>query len=272
MDVPKAKNVVIILLLAFNIFLLVNTLIFRSSQGVSRGKLENTRIILEKRGIRLECELPSKPGGSNRLVYIKSELDREDIAQRLLGDDYKVSGDGSQFFSTGGKVEFTGTDSFIYAAEYTARSRDTVSLKEAEEAAMKFMKEKRLLAGKYMLDRVAENGDGSRTLDYIEIYGESMLFDNCFSVTITGKEVSRLEYRRHQFRGLSNENTERFEAYQALLAYFKEGNDIIITSIDSGYKLEEPSMEEVESVELLPVWRVKIKGMHEPVYISPHDT
>ncbi|HOJ79826.1 MAG TPA: two-component system regulatory protein YycI [Clostridiales bacterium] len=272
MDVSKAKNVVIVLLLVFNVFLLANMLIFRSSQGVSKETLENTRLILEQRGIRLECEIPSKPGGNSRLVYIKSELDGGNIAERLLGTKYEASGDGSHFFSSNGKIEFTGIDSFIYTAGTEARAQDAVSVKEAEDAAMKFMKEKGLLAGKYVLDRSEENGDGGWTLDYIETYGGSLLFDNCFSITLRGREVSRLEYRRHQFKGFSNENIEQFEAYQALLAYFKEKSDMVITSIDSGYKLEEPSMGDVETVELLPVWRVKIKGMHEPVYISPHDT
>lgn len=150
--------------------------------------------------------------------------------------------------------------------------RSDVGEKEAEETAMKFMKEKGLLSGKYVLDHAARNDDGTWVMDYIETYGGSLLFDNYFSVTVSGGRVIRLEYQRHQFRGLSGESTEQFEAYQALLAYFKEGSNIVITSIDSGYKLEEPSMKEVESVELLPVWRVKIEGMPEPVYISPHDT
>ncbi|NLH97236.1 MAG: hypothetical protein GX477_07855 [Clostridiaceae bacterium] len=290
MDTSRAKNVIIALLLAFNVFLFVNTLIFRSSQAANRDTLENTRLILEQRGVVLECDIPSKPGGGNRLVYIKSELDRENIAHRLLGAEYEVQGsevpgdgsspgDGVLFVNSAGMIEFTGADGFIYTAgtaEYSALTADEVRSdvgeKEAEETAMKFMKEKGLLSGKYVLDRAVRNDDGTWVMDYIETYGGSLLFDNYFSVTVSGGRVIRLEYQRHQFRGLSGESTEQFEAYQALLAYFKEGSNIVITSIDSGYKLEEPSMKEVESVELLPVWRVKIEGMPEPVYISPHDT
>jgi hypothetical protein len=272
MDVSKAKNVVIVLLLAFNIFLLVSSFVFQNSQGVSRETLENTRTILAQRGITLECEIPSKPGGANRLVYIKSELDREDIAASMLGKDYEVSADGTGYYSPAAKIEFIDADRFIYTAGTGGGSAGAFSVKEAEEAAMKFMKEKGLLDGKYVQDQAVKNGDGSWTLDYIEAYGGSLLYDNCFSVTVNREAVSRLDYRKRRFKGFSNENIEQFEAYQALLAYFKEGNGIVITSIDSGYKLEEPSMKEAESVELLPVWRVKIKGMSEPVYISSHDS
>lgn len=45
----------------------------------------------------------------------------------------------------------------------------------------------------------------------------------------------------------------------------------MITAIDNGYKLVGYSMDAIESVELLPVWRVKIKGEAEPVYISAND-
>jgi hypothetical protein len=271
MDVSKAKNVVIILLLAFNIFLLVNTFIVRGSQGVSRETLENTKIILAKRGVSLECEIPSKPVGSSRLVYIKSELNREEIAGKLLGNDYDVSGDGSQFYNDGGKLEFFGPDRFTYTAGTADMTTEPISMMDADEAAMKFMKGKGLLDGKYEQDQAAQNGDGSWTIDYIEVFGGSLLYDNYFSVTVTGGVVSRLEFRKHRFEGFSSESIEQFAAYQALLSYFKEENDIVITSIDSGYKLEESAMEDVESIELLPVWRVKIKSMSEPVYIRPHD-
>ena len=271
MDVSKAKNVVVVLLVAFNIFLLVNNFIFHNSQSVSRETLENTGIILAQRGVVLECEIPSEPGGNNRFVYIKSELDREAVAGKLLGENYEVTGDGSQFYDSNGKIVFSDMDRFVYTAVTTALTQGPVGLKEAEEAALRFMKEKVLLDGKYVLDQATENDDGSWTLDYIETYSDTLLFDNCFSITVSGGTVSRLEYQKHQFKGFSNESIEQFEAYQALLAYFREDNDIVITSIDSGYKLEEPSMEEVESVELLPVWRVKIKGRTEPIYVSSHD-
>lgn len=272
MDVSKAKNVVIVLLLAFNIFLLVNTLIVRGSHSVSRETLENTKIILAQRGVSLECDIPSKPVGSSRLVYIKSELNREEITGKLLGKDYEASGDGSQFYNDGGKLEFPGPDRFIYTAGSADRTAETISIMDADETAMKFIKEKGLLDGKYEQDLAVQNSDGSWSINYVEEFGGSLLYDNYFSVTITGRTVSRLEFRKHRFEGFSNESIEQFEAYQALLAYFKEENDIVITSIDSGYKLEEPEMEDVESVELLPVWRVKIKGMSEPAYISSHDT
>ena len=142
MDVSKAKNVVVVLLVAFNIFLLVNNFIFHNSQSVSRETLENTRIILAQRGVVLECEIPSEPGGNNRFVYIKSELDREAVAGKLLGENYEVTGDGSQFYDSNGKIVFSDMDRFVYTAVTTALTQGPVGMKEAEEAALRFMKEK----------------------------------------------------------------------------------------------------------------------------------
>ena len=48
MDVAKAKNIVIVLLIVLNIFLLYNNLTFVRGQGVRRETIENAEAILAK--------------------------------------------------------------------------------------------------------------------------------------------------------------------------------------------------------------------------------
>jgi len=271
MDVAKAKTIVIILLLAFNVFLLVNNLMHYDSQSVSKSMLENTETILKQRGVTLECEIPSTPGEGYRLVYIAGGLEREGTAQKLLGEGYQKSPDGNVMSQDGRKIEFDGDTRFIYTDEAASAPKENVSEKEAREAALRFLKDKGLLDGSYVPDGAAQKDDGSWILDYIESYNGSLLYDNCFTVTVRGKTVTSLVYQKQQIKGFSSNGIERIEAYQALLARFKEGSDVVITSIDSGYKLDESRMDEMESVELLPVWRVKIKGGSEPIYIRSHD-
>jgi hypothetical protein len=271
MDTSKAKSIVIILLIAFNIFLLVNNLMHHDSQSVSREMLENAKTVLEQRGVTLECEIPASQGDAFRLVYITGGLDKDEIAARLLGEKYEMSDEDSILSAGTKRLEFQHDNSFIYTDDAPAPSDGQPGEKEAEDAALRFMKENGLLTGKYILDSSAENKDGSWTFEYIETYSGSLLYDNTFSITIKSGFVSCLMYMKQQIKGFSSETIERPQAYQALLAKFKGRNDVVITDIDSGYKLDRSAMEEIESLELLPVWRAKIKGVSEPIYISSHD-
>lgn len=272
MDVSKAKSIVIILLIAFNIFLLVNNLNYHDSRSVSREMLENAKTVLEQRGVTLECEIPASAGDAFRLVYITGGLDRNGIAAKLLGEKYEISDEGNILSKGTKKLEFPYDNTFIYTDSASAPSKGHTGEKEAGEAAMQFMKEKGLLGGKYILDSAVKNKDDSWDLEYIETYNGSLLYDNTFKITIKGGFVSRLAYMKQQIKGFSSDSIERPQAYQALLSRFKSRTDVVITGIDSGYKLDRSAMEEIESLELLPVWRVKIKGVSEPVYISSHDS
>lgn len=265
MDVSKAKNVIIVLLTAFNLFLLANNLVFTGAGSVSRETLENAGLILAHRGITLECDIPVKAGETHRLEYDKGALDREDIASGLLGNGYEVR-DGSVYFTTDKELIFLGENGFIYTdhGNMPEKLKDFTE-NRGTEAAYKFMKDRGLINGKYVLDR-SEQKDGSLVLYYIEEYEERMLYDNYFIIELSGGGVRRIEYQKFKLKGFFAEIIDQPEAYQTLLSYFRRDNDITITNIDRGYKL----MDET-SGEPLPVWRVMIKGEAAPIYITPHD-
>lgn len=277
MDAAKAKSVVIVLLIAFNIFLLVNNLSNAGGQGVQKETIENAAAILKQRGVTLECGIPSTPAGVHRLEYRNGKLDREKIAQGLLGDRYDILEGGNEYISDGEKIIFTGDTSFVFTDDQSVLNNNTQSTqknidlrsdKKIAEGALEFLEGKGLISGRYVVDEVARNQDDSVDVVFIEDYEGLLLFDNYCAVTLTEKGVIQLIYSKLQANGFSAERTERFEAYQALLAAFKAGSTQVITDIDNGYKLEEAVMDGMESVELQPVWRVKLKGEAEPLYIG----
>ena len=304
MDVAKAKNVVITLLIAFNIFLLVNNLTFVKGQGVRKETIQNAEVILKNRGVSLECSIPTIPGGLHRLEYSYSKLDRQALAQTLLGNGYAVIGQEAssdqgvasvqdyEFEQGEKKLQFISDTQFIYTDDQPAAVIDMGSEEKIRKAAQQFLKEAGLLDGKYVVDSLVRGsaggeGDearagsddmdnsgtrgGSVTVVFIESFEGFPVFDNYAYVTLDQNGVLRLEYGKVRVNGFKQDSIERFDAYQALLARFKMGSNLIITSIDSGYKLEDSSMNGVESVEMLPVWRVRIKGQSEPEYLYPYD-
>jgi len=293
MDVAKAKNVVIALLVAFNIFLLINNLTFVNVQGVRKETIQNAEMILKQRGVTLETSIPTAPGGQHRLEYSYSKLDRQALAQTLLGSGYTVTGQEAsnvqgvasvqdyEFMNGEKKLQFVSDTEFIYTDDRPNAVIDMGSDEKIKKAAQQFLEAAGLLDGKYVVDSLTRGQDGSggqtaggsrndrATVVFIENFEGFPVFDNYASVTLDQNGVRRLEYGKVRVNGFTQDSIERFDAYQALLAEFKMGSNLVITDIDSGYKLEDSSMNGVESVEMLPVWRVRIKGQSEPKYLYP---
>ena len=290
MDVAKSKSIVIALLIAFNIFLLVNNLTFVRGQGVRKDTIQNAEIILKQRGVTLESTIPATPDGLRRLEYSYSKLDRQALAGILLGDSYVVTGQEAvniqgvalvqeYEFEYGAKMlQFVNDTEFVFfddepsVGDQSVRKPDLSSDEKLKKAAQQFLEDAGLLDGKYFVDCLERNNDGSATVAFIEEYEGLPVFDNYCFVTLNKDGVVKLEYGKVHVIGFTQESIERFDAYQALLSYFKMGSNLVITAIDSGYKLEDSSMEGVELVEMLPVWRVKIKGSSEPEYLYPYDS
>lgn len=271
MDLTKAKSVIIVLLVAFNVFLLANIFIISGRQDVHAKTIMNAELILNKRGVMLECEIPAVSSGTRRLEYGNEEIDRTGAVKKLLGKEYEISGGGTVFEHLGKKIVFKSGTEFEYADEQPSPDTDIRSDDKAAEAAMRFLKDKGLAEGKYVVDEIKKDTDGNVTVYFIESYDNMLLFDNYCIVTIGEKGVSRLVYSKLKVNGFTQNKVEKFEAYQALLAYFKGDGKQVVTAIDNGYKLNGYSMDAIESIELLPVWRIKIKGEDEPVFISAGD-
>ena len=110
-------------------------------------------------------------------------------------------------------------------------------------------------------------------MTFVENYDGFLVYDNYCMVTITSEGITKLEYGKRQINGFTTVKIEDMaDAYQVLLANFKEGSDQVITDIDIGYKYQgDQIMDNIQYAELLPVWRIKIKGASEPLYLSTSD-
>jgi len=124
---------------------------------------------------------------------------------------------------------------------------------------------------KYRVDELRKESDGSLTIVLMEQYEGFLLYDNTCKITFSERGIRRIDYKKLQVKGFTPEKVAHIEAYQALLAYFESGSNVTISSIDNGYKLDETGLEGMESIELLPTWRIGIKD-GRPVFISSHNT
>jgi len=295
MDLPKAKVVIIVMLIAFNVFLLFNNLSSYEGQGIHKETIENTKVILAGRGVTLECSIPRTSKAAYRLEFGNGRLDREDIVVKLFGEEFlssELSGKPqiaavlsdesdmenrqlASFEYDGKKIEFLSGTKFIFTDDEPDYSANTGNDYEVIMIAMKYLKENKLLDGKYVFDEpLKREPDGKVIVTFIQEYEGLLVYDNYCIVTLTNKGITGLEYGKLQIKGFTPGRVQDLaSAYQVLLAKYTEVNKKVITDIDIGYKYSEGEFtQDMQSLELLPVWRVKIKDAPEPDYLSTNET
>jgi len=270
MDLPKAKSVIIIMLVAFNIFLLFNNWTSFEGQGIQKETIKNTAAILSARGVILDCSIPRTSKAAYRLGFGSGRLDRAAIAGRLLGESLSEDNEAASFGYDGKRIEFLSGTRFVFTDDKPEYKVDINEDDEVGMVAMKYLKDMGLLSGKYVQDELRRDPDGSVIVTFVQEYEGLLVYDNYCTVTVTGEGITKLEYGKLQITGFTPERVQDLAAaYQVLLANYKEGSKMVITSIDVGYKYSEDNFtEDVQSLELLPVWRVKIKDVPEPDYLS----
>ncbi len=270
MDVSKAKVVIIVLLAAFNIFLLSSNLSHVRSQNTSEI-ISNTVTILKQRGVTLECGIPKEIGTFHGLKYADGKLDRASIAEKLLGSTYESPDKGGVYENSGKKLEFTGDMKFVFTEAPLSSGFDLQNNVKLKKAVQDFLKGTGLIDKNYVIDQYSRNQDGSVTIYFIEKYENYLVYDNYCKVSLTAEGIARLDYSKYQIIGFSSAKIVQTEAYQALLAYFKDGANKTLTGIDCGYILENENLGG-KDVEIPPVWRVKVKGESEPVFLNAETT
>lgn len=277
MDLAKAKGVIIIILVAFNVFLLFNNLTVSREQGVRKETIENAEKILKARGVTLEKGIPPALKEAHWLVYGNEKLDRPSIGRAFFADNYHASGYITDYAYQDKKLVFTSDTGFVYTdgspeVKVEADSSGNVNSDEAQKIARKYLNDHKLLSGRYVIDELRRESDGSMVVTFMEEYDDFLVYDNYCSVTVTTGGVTRLEYSKLQILGFSKKIDDLADAYQVLLANYKDGSSLVITDMDVGYRFtQEHSIEGMESTELLPIWRVRIKGVAEPVYLGLLD-
>lgn len=270
MDLAKAKGVIIALLIAFNIFLLYNNLAYYNDRGVQKETIENAVEILKARGITLACNIPQKAIKLRKLVYGNEQLDRAEIAVRLLGSSDKTPSVGESQVAGTKKLLFISGTSFVFTDSSPVSKVNIKETAAVKKFARDYLETAGLLSGKYAIDSVQTNKDGSKTVSFIEKYENCLVFDNYCEATLSDKGIIQLEYSKLQIMYFSNvKGNNKVSAYQALLANYQKGKGQVITALDIGYKYsDDQALENAEMTELLPVWRVKMKDMEEPDYLN----
>ena len=228
MDWPKAKNILIVALLATNLFLLWSIFFSHRSDVADVDLKEQTAAVLQENGISLYCEIPTGP---------------EKIAVLSVFYDDNT-----------GIFEYDPPE---------GPSTPALSEETAQQAASEFLQEKGLMTDTTLFSSVtvssfAENAYDVRyenRIEDIEIEGSYMV------CTVTSQGIIRME--RHwllpdQYGKNKGTLSSASAALLSFLASLPEGTQKSVTDISLVYKLDSPYSEISETFAdtAFPAWRI----------------
>jgi len=275
MDWSKVKNVLIVVFMILNAFLLINIIAANTGDGVSNETLANTKSILEARGFVLKCGIPDYNSDSVKLNYETSEYERVKIAGLLLGKEITGKFEaGREFIENGRKVRFNPDMSIEMEDPGSGLAPD---IPDIIKKTYGYIEQRVNGTGIPLKNYKPENEydklpDGGISVTYIERYKDYLVYDNYIRITIFKNRQVNLKLNYNKVTGVKKENlegTKPIPVYQILLSEFVKDRAAIITGIDLGFKGD--SVEQGSKVvNKRPVWRIKIEGQ-EPEYYNVYD-
>jgi len=279
MEWSRAKSILIGVFVVLNIFLFYQLGHFIFKGGVSAETLENTRRVLENRGVRLAegVKIPSYNKRTPMLEFKNSGFDAEKIITRLLGDEsLSVHGERVMTFTRGTKT--------VELNSYVITYRDTnpsfvVDAQDTEAVIsylQNFCSDMGMPFDGFVVDRCSRYNDKLMVL-FTQKIKEFLVYDNSvlFEVVNGGISFMRYSYRDIEGLGKISSDMDILPAHLILLKAFPKQEDAIIESIDLGFKgyasHGNKGEERVLSDSQTPVWRIIIRGCQEARYFKAYD-
>ncbi len=245
MDWSRAKNILILIFIVLNVFLLVYLGIYTKSSNVSKEAVISTLNILKKNGIVIApmCEIP-KYNKKTPMLMLESE--------------------NSLVFSEDSSTDFGNLNQ--------NKNIDLNSIKNVEKYSRDYLVNQGIKISNFMLDKYIKNLDETVTLVFIEKYKGFLIFDNKISVNISENGIQNITSNVKKIKGFTKTPSVIMPAHQVLLKNFYSKKDIIIKSIDIGFKGFDGGDDEQESKEAFqgPAWRITTDEGKE-IFLKAYD-
>jgi len=258
MDWSKSKSILILMLLALNIFLLISIIFYKDILTVSRDTIENSVSILESRNVQLKCDIPRQSGKIPAIKYDNSHFDIDEIIQKLTGDGALTTDmlvQGNVIVKGEKKISLKEGNVLVYENTNPSATVNVCNMDEVEKYAKKFLLDIGIKTSAYKLDRQSSNEAGEVSLHYIEKFGKHFVYDSYIDIVIGENGVKSLSYSKKNFKKLSSDAVNVMPAHQVLLKNFNKEENVVIVAMDIGYKSFAKDDETVETQEW-PKWRI----------------
>jgi len=300
-DWSKAKNILIIIFIILNIFLLIYGGMHKPQNINSNEAIDSILDILEKKGIKIsqDFELPTYNNRTPMLIMENYSINRNDILKFLFGENENfdlfevinksLSNDKVKSYADGSKnLKFIGFGSFVYMDQSASIKiegfnfeKDSLQHKQIHKSFLKLFSNMNIDVSSFILDSITANEDGSYTLVFVENYKDYLVFDNRAKITIFNGGLRSIDFCISKIVGFSKSSSPIMSAHLVLLKNFyslnssgQDNTDIVISSVDIGFKGFDDKIDEnahnTESTVQSPSWRVTTKDGRE-IYFKAYD-
>ena len=250
MDWARAKNILLILLLALNVVLAASILNRMLGGGADRELYTGVTRILDGRGVQMRCDFPRQIKNSELLIYGDGVRFVDNCARAL-----NIGG-----ATASGSVEMLGRESLRYTNESPDVFLAASTPPAADTEARRFLAGAGIDIDGFKTDYITAYTDGGYHIQYIYDYKGNLVFDSRVEVTLEGDGgVSEITISYREIKSASLDRVmDVIPAYQVILKNYIDGG-VVIESISIGFMGQNTARENpfIESEEGA-VWRVRL--------------
>ncbi|HHT96105.1 MAG TPA: hypothetical protein P5064_05895 [Clostridia bacterium] len=252
MDSKKALRIIIVLLLAVNIFMAAFIINLVYSEPDTKDEHKYITEILAYRDITLDCEIPQYAAPS--AVIVKSDSDNSALLSYLEAQ--------------GGTISDSQEDVIIYTPAVKQRYED-LTLETAAKIADDFIKKLPVDSQSYMPDSILTAGVGVYKVNYIYLDGSYCIYDKKIEMTISKNGIDRVYIGCPEYTVAETEYNRPMVSVGNILVsgFTRQGRSFItIKKIDAGYIYDKNTSSFVN------VWRVMYNNGQERYFSSVDGT
>jgi Uncharacterized protein conserved in bacteria len=263
MEWEKAKNIVIAVFLALNIFLLYSLVQEKWSPAVSNQQITAVENVLKERGTVLNIKIPTTSGSFSKLAFQGvADFDTKKVFSMLLGTDKGVNSGNTLLINGDRQISIENKYTFIYTNKSPQENVNLDNSKEIEKYLLKFISQTGLSTDDLAIDS-AERQSDSVKVNIVQKKGKYKLFENKIEAEVTKSGVTRLRCSLQKASSQSKEESI-MPAYKVFMMNMGQLDGMVISSIDLGYTTSEGNNQMTGYTERL-YWRIGIKDK-DPVF------
>jgi regulatory protein YycI of two-component signal transduction system YycFG len=265
MDWLKAKNIILVMLILLNIFLLINVMSVKDVFKFTGQYQKDAKQALEEAGIVIEGKIPFYGRPLGRISYIEAEPDKyKKAVERLTGLTYEPTEDRrrGEWLNNGLSFILDG-EKFIYTNENDTQVFSVEKEQKLCRELSAWIKKKGIFNDSFMPDRIIRDND-TVTVEFVRKYRGFPLFDNNIVFHLSGSQLIKVEGSLKVFDTIKLSKADGIVSANIALLTGKDKIKDVITSVEIGYL--QPQSEELFDI---PVWRICLKS-GEKVYFNAY--
>lgn len=262
MDWSRAKNIILVLLLFLNIFLLINIISVKSNFEPSMEYRLNAQKALYESGIEINCPIPFNNKPIQRISFIEKDKNvYTEMIRSLMGiEEERIINSEMDFFDANGKTLKFLNNRFIYT-DTTNNITIPVKNQRRLDATLKtWIRKNRISDESFVLDKIYERDD-TVTAEYVQLYKKLPVFNNKIIFTVKNGVLVQVEGSLRIFYDLRANKEDNPVSLEIVLLTNKDKIKGAVESIDLGYFLAQE-----DELHDTPVWRLRLSSGEEVLF------